>query len=86
MVIGNIYIMVSAILGGAWMDLSILGKPINTIANILPFSHAIEASRSALAGKIQNIWFHLAIVCIYAIVFIIIAVISFNRMMKSDIK
>ncbi|HBG53356.1 MAG TPA: ABC transporter permease, partial [Rikenellaceae bacterium] len=43
MAVGNIYIIASALLGGAWMDLEILGKTLKTITDFLPFSHAIEA-------------------------------------------
>ena len=86
LVVGNIFIQVSAFLGGAWMDIKIMGNVFESIANWLPFMHAIEASRAILAGKINNIWVHLAVVCAYALVFFILAVFSFNRKMKSDNK
>lgn len=86
MAIGNIYIIASALLGGAWMDLNILGENIKKITEILPFSHAIKASRIVLAGRQDNIWIHLLIVSIYAILFFLLAVYFFNRKMKSDNK
>ena len=86
MAIGNIYIIASALLGGAWMDLNILGENIKKITEVLPFSHAIEASRIVLAGSQDNIWIHLLIVSIYAVLFFLLAVYFFNRKMKSDNK
>ncbi|HYX07896.1 MAG TPA: ABC transporter permease [Bacteroidales bacterium] len=86
MAIGNIYIIASALLGGAWMDLNILGDNIKKITEVLPFSHAIEASRIVLSGKQDNIWIHLLIVSIYAVLFFLLAVYFFNKKMKSDNK
>jgi ABC-2 type transport system permease protein len=86
MAIGNIYIIASAILGGAWMDLNVLGTNIKWVADLLPFSHAIEASRILLANRPDNYWFHLLIVCTYVLVFFLLSVFFFNRKMKSDNK
>jgi ABC-2 type transport system permease protein len=86
LVVGNIFIQVSALLGGAWMDIKIMGNVFESIANWLPFLHAIEASRAILAGKINNIWIHFAVVCAYAFIFLTLAVFSFHRKMKSDNK
>lgn len=84
--IGNIYIIVCSILGGAWMDVSILGEKIKSFAEVLPFLHATELSRIVLSGRPDKIWFHLLIVCSYAIVFFLLSVFFFNRKMKSDNK
>ena len=86
MAIGNIYIIASAFLCGAWMDLTILGENGKKMADVLPFSHAIEASRIVLAERPDNIWIHLLIVGVYAVVFFLLAVYFFNRKMKSDNK
>lgn len=86
MALGNIYIIASSILGGAWMDLHILGENLKSITEILPFSHAIEASRIVLSGRPDNIWIHLLIVSVYAIVFFFLSVFFFNRKSKSDNK
>jgi len=84
--IGNIYIIASALLGGAWMDVNILGETIKRITEFLPFSHAIEFSRIILSGRQDNSWIHLAIVTGYAILFFILSVYFFTRKMKSDNK
>jgi ABC-2 type transport system permease protein len=86
MAIGNIYIIASALLGGAWMDLNILGETIKSITVILPFSHAIEFSRIILSGRQGDIWIHLVIVTGYAILFFFLSVYFFTMKMKSDNK
>lgn len=86
MAIGNIYIIASALLGGAWMDLNILGETIKSITEFLPFSHAIEFSRIILSDRQENIWIHLIIVSGYAILFFFLSVYFFTRKMKSDNK
>ncbi|MBP7103074.1 MAG: ABC transporter permease [Bacteroidales bacterium] len=86
MAIGNIYIIASALLGGAWMDLNILGDTIKGITEFLPFSHAIEFSRTILSDKQENIGIHLLMVSGYAIVFFFLSVYFFKRKMKSDNK
>ncbi len=82
--IGNIYIIASPLLGGAWRDLNILGDTLKKIADILPFTHAIEASRIVLSGRPDNLWIHLGVVCLYALVFFVLAVFFFRRKMRSD--
>ncbi|HOO42687.1 MAG TPA: ABC transporter permease [Bacteroidales bacterium] len=84
MAIGNIYIIASSLLGGAWMDLNILGETLKKITDFLPFSHAIEASRIVLSGRPDNLWIHLGVVCLYALVFFVLAVFFFGRKMRSD--
>jgi ABC-2 type transport system permease protein len=86
MAIGNIYIIASAILGGAWMELNVLGSRMKWLADLLPFSHAIEASRIILANRPENYWFHLLIVSSYALVFFVLSVFFFRRKMRSDNK
>ena len=86
MALGNIYIIASALLGGAWMDLNILGNNIKTITEVLPFSHAIELSRIVLSGRPDNVLMHLLIVSIYAIVFFFLSVYFFHKKIKSDNK
>lgn len=86
MAIGNIYIIASALLGGAWMDLNILGEKIKGFTEILPFSHAIEFSRIVLSDRQENIWIHLMIVSGYALVFFFLSTYFFKRKMNSDNK
>jgi hypothetical protein len=46
----------------------------------------VEASRLALTGKTIGIWQHLGVVGIYVLVLFVLAVIFFNRKLKSDNK
>ena len=62
------------------------GKTLKTITDFLPFSHAIEASRIVLSGRQENLWLHLGVVCLYALVFFVLAVFFFRRKMRSDNK
>lgn len=86
MAIGNIYIIAGSLLGGAWMDLNLLGENGKKVTEVLPFSHAIEASRIVLSGRQDNIWIHFLIVSIYAVLFFLLAVYFFKRKMRSDNK
>jgi ABC-2 type transport system permease protein len=55
------------------------------IADVLPFSHAVEATRAALRGDFGAIFPDLWWVIIYAAVVMIIAVFAFKRKMNSDL-
>lgn len=59
---------VSALLSGAWFDISLMGKGIDTFAHILPFANAVDAGRAVLAGDFAAAGQPLAVVCIYALV------------------
>lgn len=86
MALGNIYIIAGSFLGGAWMDVNILGDKIKSITEVLPFSHAIEASRIVLSGRPDNFSMNLLVVSIYAIAFCFLSVYFFSKKMKSDNK
>lgn|GEM_PF-5528657 len=57
--IETMIITFSSILGGAWMDLEMIGGVFPKIAHALPFAHAIEAVRDTLAGRYSEILPHL---------------------------
>lgn len=59
---------VSAILSGAWMDISLMGKGIDILAHILPFANIVDAGRAALAGDYAAMAQPFIIVCAYAVV------------------
>jgi len=86
MALGNIYIIAGSFLGGAWMDVNLLGEKIKIITETLPFLHAIEASRIVLSGSPGKLAMHLLIVSLYAIVFFFLSVYFFKKKMKSDNK
>lgn len=81
---GALLTNLSAWLSGTWFDLNLVGGAFKTVADILPFSHAVEAARAALDGRPQDILQHLWIVLAYALALFVIAVFVFARKMKSD--
>jgi ABC-type multidrug transport system permease subunit len=83
---GNLFVIGGALLGGMWMDITALGGAFKTVAVSLPFYHAVEASRLALTGKTIGIWEHIGVVGIYVLVLFVLAVIFFNKKLKSDNK
>lgn len=79
---GALLTNLSAWLSGAWFDLSLVGGTFKKIAEALPFMHATEMSRSALAGNYSAIPQHFFWVLGYALVISLSAVIIFNIKMK----
>jgi ABC-2 type transport system permease protein len=78
---GPLLTNVSAWLSGIWFDLSLIGGTFEKIANLLPFSHAVEATRAALAGNIDVIMPHLIWVLIYATLMMGCAIYAFKKKM-----
>jgi ABC-2 type transport system permease protein len=52
------------------------------VADLLPFSHAVDLGRAALASDPGGVLSHLPWVCGYAIVFFAAAVFAFYKGMK----
>lgn len=83
-VCGALLTNLSAWLSGTWFDLSLVGGAFEKIANLMPFVHAVNAGRAALAGEYGDILPELLWVAGYAVVISVVAVILFNRKMKQD--
>ena len=81
---GALLTNLSASLSGTWFDLELVGGAFETVANLLPFIHAVNAGRAALSGNYSEIMPHLIWVIGYALVITVIAVVLFNRKMKQD--
>ena len=81
---GALLTNLSAWLSGTWFDLELVGGAFETVANLLPFIHAVNAGRAALSGNYSEIMPHLIWVIGYALVITVIAVVLFNRKMKQD--
>ena len=71
-------------LSGIWFDVSAVGKWFKAIADVLPFSHAVNAARYAVAGDYSNIMPELIWVIAYAVVISVLAVFVFSRKLKSS--
>jgi ABC-2 type transport system permease protein len=74
----------SAWLSGTWFDLSLVGPGFKSVAYALPFAHAVDAARAALAGDVSSIFPHLWWVIGYALVILVIAIVVFGRKMSSN--
>ena len=79
---GALLTNLSAWLSGVWFDISMLGKAVESFANLLPFIHAVELERAVLAGNLSAALPHLVWVCGYAVVLMVIAVLMFLKQMK----
>ncbi len=85
-VCGALLTNLSAWFSGTWFDLDLVGGSFKTIAELLPFSHAVDAGRAALSGDynaiLPNLWWVIG----YAVAVMCIAIIIFTRKMSSDNK
>lgn len=81
---GALLTNLSAWLSGTWFDLSLVGGAFQAIAYLLPFAHAVDMGRAALAGNWSGIFPHLWWVLGYAAAMMAIAVLVFRRKMKNQ--
>ena len=81
---GALVTNVTAWLSGAWFDLELAGGAFKRIAKLLPFAHAVETERAALAGASGEILPHLLWVLGYTAVIMTAAVLLFLRQMKKQ--
>lgn len=83
-VCGALLTNLSAWVSGIWFDLDLVGGTFKQLAYALPFVHAVELERAALAGNYADILPHLTWVLGYAGVALIAAVLLFLRQMKKQ--
>lgn len=83
-VCGALLTNLSAWLSGTWFDVNLVGGAFKAIANALPFIHAVNAGRAALAGNYGDIFPELWWVIAYAAAVMAIAIAVFTRKMNSD--
>jgi ABC-2 type transport system permease protein len=81
---GALLTNLSAWLSGIWFDLDLVGGAFKSVAEALPFVHAVEAARFALSGNYSSIFPDLWWVIGYAVVIIVIAILIFTRKMNGD--
>ena len=81
---GALLTNLSAWLSGIWFDLELVGGAFKRIAYALPFVHAVDMERAALAGDLAGIFPHLWWVLGYGILTVAAAVILFLRQMKKQ--
>ena len=81
---GALLTNLSAWLSGIWFDLDLVGGAFKKIAYALPFVHAVDMERAALAGDLAGIFPHLWWVLGYGIAATAAAVFLFLRQMKKQ--
>jgi ABC-2 type transport system permease protein len=74
----------SAWLSDTWFQVDLAGATFAAIAKALPFYHAVEAGRFALAGEYAHVFPDLWWVLGYATLFTIIAILIFRSKMNYD--
>lgn len=79
---GALLTNLSAWLSGTWFDLALVGDGFRKIAYALPFVHAVELERAAVAGDLSGIFPHLWWVLGYTVVSLVAAILLFLRQMK----
>lgn len=79
---GALLTNLSAWLSGIWFDLELVGGAFKKISYLLPFVHAVELERAAIAGNFSEALPHLYPVLGYAIVTTVGAILLFLRQMK----
>lgn len=83
-VCGALLTNLTAWLSGTWFDLELVGGPFQAAANLLPFVHAVDAGRAALAGDWAGLFSHVWIVLAWAVAVLATAVFLFRRNMTED--
>lgn len=81
---GALLTNLTAWLSGVWFDVSLMGKVFKNIANALPFIHAVELERAALAGDISAAVHELPIVLGYAVILSAVGIAVFTNKMKEN--
>ncbi len=81
---GGLLTNLSAWLSGTWFDLELVGGTFKKIAYALPFVHAVDMERAALAGDFVAAFPHLLWMLGYAALVIAMAVLLFLRQMKKN--
>lgn len=81
--VGSLLITAIGLFSGAWIDLKMVGGVFESIGYVLPFAHAVDASKGLLSGlNFGDISNNFYIVTIYTIILFLLAILSFRRTMK----
>jgi ABC-2 type transport system permease protein len=81
---GALLTNLSAWLSGTWFDLDLVGGAFKAIADALPFVHAVNAARAAVAGDYAAVFPDLWWVIGYAAAVCAAAVLCFRKKMLGD--
>ena len=81
---GALLTNLSAWLSGVWFDLSLMGKAFQSIANLLPFVHAVKLEQGLVSGDGAAVLPHLWPILLYSGAVTGVAVYCFLRQMKKQ--
>jgi len=81
---GALLTNLSAWLSGTWFDLNLICGWFKAISYALPFAHAVDAGRAAIAGDFTAILPHLWWVIGYAFVILVVSILVFRKKMSGD--
>lgn len=81
---GALLTNVAGWLSGVFLPIDLIGGAFKKTADILPFYHSVQATRTVLGGNFEEALPHLTIVLGYSVVIFALAVIVFQRKMSGD--
>ena len=81
---GALLTNLSAWFSNIWFDTALVGGWFESIANALPFAHAVNAARYAVSGEYAEIMPELLWVIVYAVVLLVLAITAFTIKMKRN--
>ena len=81
---GALLTNLSGWLSGVWFDLKLVGGAFEVIANIFPFTHAVEMEKALLAGDFEIAIKHMPIVFLYCVLTMALAVFCFLKQMEKQ--
>lgn len=81
---GALLTNLSAWLSGIWFDVELVGGTFKTIANSLPFIHAVELERAVFSGNYADMFPHIWWVLGYTAIVVVGAILLFLRQMKKQ--
>ncbi|MDM5249076.1 ABC transporter permease [Lysinibacillus sp. G4S2] len=79
-----IFVNLSTWFSGTWFEPDMVGGTFQSIAQFLPFVHAVHAARAALSGAYSDVFIPLSIVLGYTTVIFVIATFLFQRKMRGQ--
>jgi len=79
-----IFVNLSTWFSGTWFEPDMVGGTFQSIAQFLPFVHAVHAARAALSGAYSDVFIPISIVLSYTIVIFVIATFLFQRKMRGQ--
>ena len=81
---GALLTNLSAWLSGVWFDISLVGGIFEKAAQCLPFYYAVECQRAIIRGEYALVLSHNAVILIYTLVTLIVAIGFFLNKMKRN--